>query len=56
MEEIRKRFSQLKDMGISFKAVVMEMIGTGLFVLIGLLVAVYSNQETPMSGMNLHIS
>lgn len=49
MEEIRKRFSQLKDMGISFKAVVMEMIGTGLFVLIGLLVAVYSNQETPMS-------
>lgn len=50
MDEIRKRFNQVQDMGVSVKAMLMEMIGTGLFVLIGLLVAVYSVQEAPLSG------
>ena len=51
MDEIRKRFNQVQDMGISVKSMIMEMIGTGLFVLIGLLVAVYSvSGEDPVSG------
>jgi hypothetical protein len=51
MEEIRKRFRQVQDMGVSVRDMVMEMIGICLFVLIGLLVAVYSKQDTPLSGV-----
>ena len=53
MDEIRKRFSQVGNLSISVKSMIMEMIGTGLFVLIGLLVAVYSvSGEDPLSGAN----
>lgn len=50
MEEVRKRFGLLGDFQVSLITMLMEMLGTMLFVLVGLLVAVYSYQETPLSG------
>jgi hypothetical protein len=52
MDDITQRFKNL-DHSVSAKAAVMELFGTGLFVLIGLLVAVYSHQDTPLSGTAL---
>jgi tetrahydromethanopterin S-methyltransferase subunit C len=51
MDEIRKRFDQLEHKGISVKACLAEMIGTGTFVLIGLMVAAYVGNFQPEKGM-----
>lgn len=48
MDEIRKRFQQLQDRGVSIKAALAEMLGTAGFVLIGLLTVVYAS--TGLSG------
>lgn len=55
MDEIKKRFEQVVDMGVSVRDMVMELLGTALFVLVGLLAVVYSNQDTPLSGKTLQI-
>jgi hypothetical protein len=52
MDELRKRFDQVQDMGVSVRDMLMEMIGTCLFVLVGLLVAIYSAQSVHLSGMS----
>jgi tetrahydromethanopterin S-methyltransferase subunit C len=56
MDEIRKRFHQLEHKGISVKACVAELIGTGTFVLIGLLVAAYVGNFQPAKGVSPSIN
>jgi hypothetical protein len=53
--EIGMRFRQVHDTGVSVRDMLMEMIGTCLFVLVGMLVAVYPKQETPLSGVCLRL-
>lgn len=49
MDEIKKRFQQLRDRGVSVKAALAEMLGTAGFVLIGLLTVVYTYSTTSLS-------
>jgi hypothetical protein len=41
MDEIRKRFSQLENKGISVKACISEMLGVAVIVLLGCIPALY---------------
>ena len=51
MDEIRRRFSQIEQKGISVKASLSEMVGTATFVLLGCLVTTYMGFFHGKAGM-----